>query len=89
MKIKYYKITKFNVVFNLKRIEGEQQEKFFGRNLMFLLVIIKSGGKESVKQENFVPHFFSTSCSFVCLAAPQDLNVAEQMNLTTEICVDS
>lgn len=24
MKIKYYKITKFNVVFNLKRMEGKK-----------------------------------------------------------------
>lgn len=65
MKIKYYKITKFNVVFNLKKMEKVRagknganiEKKYFARNLMCFLVIIKSGKKNQRNKTKFVPHF--------------------------------
>lgn len=65
---KYYKITKFNVVFNLKR--GWKGVLRMGFNV--LSCDHKKVGKESVKQGKVCPTFPSTSCSFhllfVCLA---------------------
>lgn len=54
MKIKYFKITKFNVVFNLKRIENESLET--PRKVLWMEFNVpscdnKKWQKESVKQK--------------------------------------
>lgn len=66
MKIKYYKITKFNVVFNLKKMEKVRtgkneaniEKKYFARNLMCFLVIIKSGKRISETRISLFHIFF-------------------------------